>query len=125
MSWARNLQKSSVSVPHPSHNLSEEVFLVGQCNSPSKMSIWGRDIKLFFIFPHVYSVGTFCFASYSASYFPVILYIFLVLRQSWRNPPIKRTSIKSFCLKKLSKSMKDAFGFVQTNCSDFFWCLST
>ena len=37
-----------------------------------------------------------------------------VLRQSWRNPPIKRTSIKSFCLKKLSKSMKDAFGVVQT-----------
>ena len=42
--------------------------------------------------------------------FLVIKISIRVLRQSWRNPPIKRTSIKSFCLKNLSKSMKDAFG---------------
>ena len=44
-----------------------------------------------------------------------------VLRQSWRNPYTKRTSINFFCYKKLSKSMKNAFIFVQTNCNDFFW----
>ena len=33
----------------------------------------------------------------------------------------KRTSINSFCCKKRSKSMKNAFVFIQTNFNDFFW----
>ena len=53
-----------------------------------------------------------------------IYFLSIVLRQSWQNPHNKRTSIKSFCCKKWSKSMKNAFVLIRTNWNDFFWSSS-